>query len=99
MEALETFLNKYSSKFPKGYPDINNIEDRTLLYEMVYSVLNEKALAWMDLSSETRKYFRLSIIADKIKNEDPFTLETGEDDLTYIWKLTGLDRYDKHLGY
>ena len=27
MEALETFLNKYSSKFPKGYPDINNIED------------------------------------------------------------------------
>jgi hypothetical protein len=79
MEALETFLNKYSSKFPKGYPDINNIEDRTLLYEMVYSVLNEKALAWMDLSSETRKYFRLSIIADKIKNEDPFTLETGEE--------------------
>jgi len=79
METFELFLNKYSFKFPKGYPDITNSEDRALLYEMVYSVLNEKALSWMDLSSESRKYYRLSIIADKIKNDEPFTLETGEE--------------------
>jgi hypothetical protein len=87
MEGLDKFLKIYSNRLPKGYPDLSKLEDITILESLlsdvlgegVYSVLNEKALAWMDLSSESRKHHRLSIIADKIKNGDPFTLETGED--------------------
>ena len=37
MDILDIFLNKYSYKFPKGYPDMNNEQD-VLLME---GILNE----------------------------------------------------------
>ena len=40
-------------------------------------IVREKKLAWNDVSSESRKLYRLSIIANKIANKDPFTLENG----------------------
>lgn len=42
-----------------------------------FKILKEKKLTWNDISSESRKLYRLSIIADKIANKDPFTLENG----------------------
>ena len=43
MDILDIFLNKYSYKFPKGYPDMNNEQD-VLLMEGLLSELgiNEK---------------------------------------------------------
>ena len=31
MDILDIFLNKYSYKFPKGYPDMNNEQDVLLM--------------------------------------------------------------------
>ena len=31
MDVLDKFFKKYSYKFPKGYPDINNVQDVLLL--------------------------------------------------------------------
>lgn len=41
MDALDKFLNEVSYKFSKGYPDINNEEDKKKLFEMV-SLLTEE---------------------------------------------------------
>jgi hypothetical protein len=38
MDILDIFLNKYSYKFPKGYPDMNNEQD-VLLMEGLLSEL------------------------------------------------------------
>lgn len=35
MDILEKFIRKVAYKFPKGYPDINNPEDKALLFELL----------------------------------------------------------------
>ena len=50
-----------------------------------FKILKEKSLAWNDISSESRKLYRLSIIADKVSSKDPFTLEDGNQEiLTFV---------------
>jgi hypothetical protein len=35
MNVILKFLEHYSFRFPKGYPDMNNLEDKALLYEIL----------------------------------------------------------------
>ena len=70
---------------------MNNDQDVTLLESLLSEVigekfsLKEKVLNWGDLSSDSRKFIRLTIIDDKIKNGTPFKLEDGREEvLTYI---------------
>ena len=35
MDALDLFFKKYSYKFPKGYPDLNNKNDVMLLEKLL----------------------------------------------------------------
>ena len=35
MNVITRFLEYYSFRFPKGYPDMNNLEDKALLYEIL----------------------------------------------------------------
>jgi hypothetical protein len=35
MNVITRFLEYYSYRFPKGYPDMNNLEDKALLYEIL----------------------------------------------------------------
>ena len=90
MDLITKYLNRVAYKFPKGYPDMNNAQDVLLLEKLLSEVLGEeiileKSLAWADLSNESRKYYRLTIIDDKIKQGTPFKLEDGREEiLTYI---------------
>ena len=90
MDNITKYLNRIAYKFPKGYPDMNNAQDVLLLEKLLSEVLGEeiileKSLAWADLSNESRKYYRLTIIDDKIKQGTPFKLEDGREEiLTYI---------------
>ena len=83
MDILEKFIRKVAYKFPKGYPDINNPEDRALLFELLGfdQLLTEKKLDWKDLSDESRKLPRLTAIADKIVKKEPFKLESGKEEI------------------
>ena len=52
MDPLTKFLHSISYKFPKGYPDMNNEQDKTILFEEIKKIginLNEV------LSSEAQK--------------------------------------------
>ena len=91
MSVFDKFFTKFSYKFTKGYPDMNNDQDVLLLESLISKAvgekfrLSEKVLNWGDLASDTRKFIRLTIIDDKIKNGIPFKLEDGREEvLTYI---------------
>jgi hypothetical protein len=81
MDVLDLFFKKYSYKFDKGYPDMNNEQDVLLLESILNELginLNEKfnPLKFYDL----QKYGgpRLKKIADKIKKGEPFDMTNGE---------------------
>lgn len=90
MDVFDKFFRKFSYKFDKGYPDMKNEQDILLLESLLKNILNEeilleKALQWSDLSDASRKYYRLTLIDDKIKKGEPFKLEDGREEvLTYI---------------
>ena len=83
MDVLDKFFKKFSYKFPKGYPDINDKQDMLMLEGILEKLgvdfLFEKQLAWADLSSASRKYYRLTVIDDNIKKGIPFKLEDGTE--------------------
>jgi len=89
MNPFDKFFKQYAWKFPKGYPDMKNEQDILLLESLVSKILGEeivleKALAWPDLSDASRKYYRLTVINDKIESGTPFKLEDGREEvLTY----------------
>ena len=87
MNVITKFLEHYSFRFPKGYPDMNNLEDKALLYEILeeLDVVNEnfRPLSFFDLKK--RGGFRFKIVADKIANNKPFSLNQGSSKtLTFI---------------
>ena len=87
MNVIDKFLKQYSYRFPKGYPDMNNLEDKALLYEILeeLDVINEnfRPLSFFDLKK--RGGFRFKIVADKIANNKPFSLNQGSPKtLTFI---------------
>lgn len=83
MDVLDKFFRKFSYKFPKGYPDINDAQDMLMLEgmlkEMGVDLIFEKQLTWGDLSTASRKYARLNVIDDNIKKGIPFKLEDGTE--------------------
>ena len=42
MDALDLFFKKYSYKFPKGYPDMDNPKDKEMLFEIVKKLTEEE---------------------------------------------------------
>jgi len=41
MDSLDLFFKRYSYKFPKGYPDMNNEQDVLLLESILNKILDE----------------------------------------------------------
>jgi len=42
MNVIEQFLRKVSYKFPKGYPDISDVQDRLMLEALLENFLGEE---------------------------------------------------------
>jgi hypothetical protein len=41
MDPITKYLHRIAYKFPKGYPDVNNPEEKTMLLEMVNNLIKE----------------------------------------------------------
>ena len=87
MDPIQKFLDRISYKFPKGYPELNNSKDVDLLESLISETIGkkfsllEKALTFNDVAGESRKLIRLTIIANKIREKTPFTLQDGEKEV------------------
>jgi hypothetical protein len=79
MDIFDKFFTKFSYKFDKGYPDMDNPTDVALLESLISEVLGEnfslqeKALNFNDIAGESRKLIRMTLIAHKIREKTPFT--------------------------
>ena len=74
MNVITRFLEYYSFRFPKGYPDMNNLEDKALLYEILAELdLNINEVASSD-SIEG-----INILKDKFGfGDDNFVEKSGK---------------------
>jgi len=74
MNVITKFLEHYSFRFPKGYPDMNNLEDKALLYEILEELdINVNEVASSD-STEG-----INILKDKFGfKDDDFVEKSGK---------------------
>jgi hypothetical protein len=56
MNALDLFFKKFSYKFPKGYPDMNNTQDVLLLESLLGKVLGEENTIKIPILEVTDSY-------------------------------------------
>jgi hypothetical protein len=87
MDALDLFFKKYSYKFPKGYPDLNNEQDINILADLLEGLgvnLNEnslmsnsaKAIGKIINSPEGKQYnFKLQSEKNRLGNLDKISKE------------------------
>jgi hypothetical protein len=95
MDVLDLFFKKYSYKFPKGYPDMNNEQDVLLLE----SILNKLGV---DLDEAKQPFEKLSPkaqevalnISDKLQIPKENILKQLQLHLNTIFQLVDLS----HLG-
>jgi hypothetical protein len=77
MNIFEQFLNKISHKFPKGYPDMNNEQDISLLENLVSKVLGED----IKLDEAKKPYENLSNKAKETAEDIMKTLNLTKDNI------------------
>ena len=112
MDVLDLFFKKYSYKFPKGYPDMNNEQDVLLLESILRELeigvdLEETKLSPAELSKDAtfsggRKVPRIEILIDKITNKESLELENGgsftvTDIEKVLSQLKGKTKVDKAI--
>jgi len=95
MDIIEKFIRENCWRFPKGYPDINNDIDRTLLNKILLESgfptlegeISEQSPAYRPFSypemTKPGREKRATTIADKIKNEELFAMSDGTDKVLY----------------
>jgi len=80
MNIFEKFLNSISYKFPKGYPDMNNEHDISLLENIVSEVLEEAFTIFPKSEEEienpkVKQLFSIIKSYPKLSLEDPIVLD------------------------
>ena len=74
MDVLDKFFTKYSYKFPKGYPDMNDPKDKEMLFEIVYGLVNEEEI-------EKIEDINVDVILDP--KQEPAKIEDTKDQILY----------------
>ncbi len=82
MDILDKFFKKFSYKFPKGYPDINDEQDMLMLEGILKEIgidLKETELTPKELSkiNASTGENRIDILIRKINNNEPLELDKG----------------------
>jgi hypothetical protein len=78
MDVLDLFFKKYSYKFEKGYPDLNNKQDILLLESILKDIgIKVKLNEGLTASELQKRENRIPTFINKFFNNSPFELETG----------------------
>jgi hypothetical protein len=112
MDSLDLFFKKYSYKFDKGYPDINNEKDILLLESLLNKLninvsLEETALTPSELNKDAtfkggNKVPRIEILIQKIQKGDELELNDGSkfkviNTKEVLSQLQGKTKIDKSI--
>lgn len=87
MDIIEKFLRQISYKFPKGYPDINNAQDKKMLFQLVNEAIKADNILIEATDSYDERIKSVLGVTEIPKCETP--LSVGEDD---NFNLKGKDK-------
>ena len=88
MDPITKYLNNIAYKFPKGYPDMDNPEEKTMLLEMVNNLIKEEEIESVD-------DLKVDIILDP--KQEAGEIEDKKDDLQDLLKtVTDKNSKDKN---
>jgi len=92
MDALDLFFKKFSYKFPKGYPDMNNEQDILLLESLLNNFnINVTINEGLTASILQKRAPRIPLFIDKLFNNSPFELEDGGTIILDKVNIDGVD--------
>jgi len=77
MDPITKYLNNIAYKFPKGYPDMNDPKDKTMLNEMIKNLIKEEEIKSLD-------DLKVDVVLDPKQEEDE--IEDKKDDLQDLLK-------------
>lgn len=85
MDGFDKFFTKYSYKFPKGYPDLNDPKDTLLLESLISDVLGKKfklkEVGALGKNAMMKYPYRAELFAKKFTTKDSFTNAKTEEDV------------------
>jgi len=55
MDPITKYLNSIAYKFPKGYPDMNDPKDKTMLFELVKNLIEQEEISTAKLKAKLLK--------------------------------------------
>jgi hypothetical protein len=95
MDALDLFFKKYSYKFPKGYPDMNDKQDvlllESILKELGFNLKEDKASDRTEAKEILKKELGLSDSDFKNSGLNFFILVPGNQRLEFVDKIENID--------
>jgi hypothetical protein len=104
MDIFDSFFKKYSYRFDKGYPDMNNEQDilllETILNELGIDLKENKTIDRTEAKEILKKELGLSDSDFKDNGLNFFILVPGNQRLEYIDKIENIDTgTDKNFEY
>ena len=101
MDVLDIFLKKYSYKFPKGYPDMNNEQDILLMEEILseldINLKKNKASDKQEAKEILKKELNLTDSNFKDNGLNFYILVPGNQRLEYIDKINDISSEFKYI--
>ena len=95
MDALDLFFKKFSYKFPKGYPDMNNKQDilliESILKELGIELKEDKASDRAEAKEILKKELGLSDSDFKDSGLNFYVLVPGSQRLSFVDKIENID--------
>jgi hypothetical protein len=102
MDSLDLFFKRYSYKFPKGYPDMNNEQDVLLLESILNKILDEAFSVFPttedEISNEkVKELFKIIKNYPNLSLNDPLVLDPNKPNSAKITR--SLQRDSKFVEY
>ena len=99
MDVLNKFLNSIAYKFPKGYPDMNDVQDILLLESILKENFDIVLEADTSITEDLHEIFVAMFLADheKINSKEELLSYTKEDWTKLLEKLKKLENPKQHV--
>ena len=92
MDVLDLFFKKYSYKFDKGYPDMNNNQDVLLLNNLINEIINKKPSLIKENSEVYDKTIKRALGVDTIPTSKQKYAFNGKGGATFSIQVAESDK-------
>ena len=92
MDSLDLFFKKYSYKFDKGYPDMNNNQDVLLLNNLINEIINKKPSLIKENSEVYDKTIKRALGVDTIPTSKQKYAFNGKGGATFSIQVAESDK-------